>query len=138
MCLGLFLASDAVLPLFPFTEARPAFNVAPLRSYEEPVRAQFSHPNVVYLGASTGCGCGFDPNGSEAESSAADREADRRALADYLVFAAGASPLELFVCWDGDYTAPADRRLTIEVSELAMRTDWLAERSYTDIPKRAR
>jgi hypothetical protein len=130
MCLGVFLASAVELPAVPWSPAAPAFNVAPISEYEEPVRQQFSRPHVYYLGSHTQCGCGFSP---DERGDPADRRRALEALAAYVGAACERGPAELFVCWEGDYAAEPGRRLRLGARDLARRDDWLAELSFVGV-----
>lgn len=130
MCMGVYLAASAPLPLREWDEARPSFNVSALAAEEAPVRGRFSRPHVVYLGAYTGCSCGFtaDEDGEEAEAA--------RSLEDLVAYvreAAAAGALELFTCWDGDYLEPAARRLELVPDDLADPERWFDELTFASI-----
>ena len=107
MCRYLYLASDRALPLIKWEETRPTFNVDALHDYDLGVLKQFSKPNVVFLGAHTGCSCGFaydsEPPESEDELKE-DRDAREsvRLLVEYLREQGKESSLEMFACWNGD------------------------------------
>jgi hypothetical protein len=59
MCMVVYLAADAPLPLISWDAQAPAFHVKALGSRDDPVRARFSKPHVYYVGSHEGCGCGF-------------------------------------------------------------------------------
>jgi hypothetical protein len=107
MCRYLYLAGDNVLPLIKWEESRPAFNVDDLHDYDLGVLKQFSKPHIVFLGAHTGCSCGFlyDSEPPEDEDEAEeDRDAREsvKLLVTYLTEQAKTSSLEIFACWNGD------------------------------------
>jgi hypothetical protein len=107
MCRYLYLASDNELPLIKWEESRPAFNVDELHDYDLGVLKQFSMPHVVFLGAHTGCSCGFAYDSEPPENEdQADEDRDARnsvkLLVQYLREQAGKSSLEMFACWNGD------------------------------------
>lgn len=120
MCLGVFLASDRPLDLVPWDERRPAFNVVPLSEHEAPVRRQFALAHVVYAGAHTRCGCGFRSDDDDPDAVGRSRAA----LAEYVRRADLAGPVEIFVCWEGDYARPPQVRAERAAAELAG-DDWL-------------
>jgi hypothetical protein len=132
MCLGVFIASDRPLSLVPWSQEARGFNVAPLSHYEEPVRAQFSLPHVVYAGAHTRCACGFQNDAEEPLSV----ERSRAALLAYLGKAADVGRVELFVCWDGDFAQAARFRFDRSVGELHANDEWLQELAFTSIRRR--
>jgi hypothetical protein len=127
MCLVVYSGSPAPLPLVPWTESAPAFNVRTLAPHEEAVRRVLSHPHLATLGAHTGCGCGFLMDGAEVP---ADVTRSRAALARYATEALRNGPMELYVCWNGDEDAPGEHELTLATNELLERDDWLQERTH--------
>ncbi|HYD51015.1 MAG TPA: hypothetical protein VEA99_00255 [Gemmatimonadaceae bacterium] len=130
MCLGVYLASDQELPLVDWDEARPSFNVSALQPEERQVRGRFSRRNVYYLGAYTGCSCGFTPD-EDGEEAEAARSLDD--LVRYLRAAVAGGPLELFTCWDGDYLVPAERQLVLTPEELGDPSRWFDELTFATI-----
>lgn len=101
MCLAVYIASDAELPLIPFVKGSSAIftQAVPRDCLPSYVR----RPHVMYVGASGGCGCGFLTDGVGPLSSAAVKTT--RALssfAQYTAAAARASDLNVIACWMGD------------------------------------
>jgi hypothetical protein len=133
MCLGVFVASGQALDPVPWDARAPAFHVAPLSEQELAVRSQFSLPHVGYAGAHTGCSCGFldDPEHPSAVSRS------RAALVEYIRRLSAAGPVELFVCWDGDYERTARQRAERSTASLATDDEWLQELTFTRIAKHA-
>lgn len=130
MCLGVFLASDQALDLVTWNERTPGFNVVPVSEPEEPVRRQFALAHVVYAGAHTGCSCGFRADGEDPDAVSRSRAA----LVEYVRRAALAGPVEIFVCWEGDYEKAA--RVCLERHADALSgDDWLEELTFTRVPR---
>ena len=129
MCLAVFIASDQPLALVPWDEALPTFNVVPLSEHEHVVRQQFSLAHAVYAGAHTGCSCGFS---SDDEDPAAVARS-RAALLQYIEQAAATGPVEVFVCWEGDWTDNPRHRSERSFASLAGEDDWLEELTLTRI-----
>ncbi len=128
--MGVYLAASRPLPLRDWDEARPSFNVTALSAEEEPVRGRFSRPHVVYLGAYTGCSCGFTPDEDGEEPDAARSLDD---LVAYVREAAADGPVELFTCWDGDWLEPAARRLELAPDDLADPERWFDELTFATV-----
>ena len=132
MCLALYAAADAPLPEIPVVDPPAPLSVRPLRRDEAAVRARFSKPHVYFLGADTGCSCGFSYDAPE--TGPAERRDSVRQLRAYLTdVVARVGPVELYTCWGGDEAEPARERVHIspgyfvddaEVFELPER--WLA------------
>ncbi|CAN5244912.1 hypothetical protein BH20ACI2_BH20ACI2_20070 [soil metagenome] len=121
MCYYLYLASDADLPLVEWQENDRAYNVAELEHYDVEVKKRFSKSHIVFLGAHTGCSCGFlydsapyDDKRDEIEDEAA-RESIQK-LVEYLSAQAKNSSLELFACWNGDQGEEPSTTLNIAPS----------------------
>jgi hypothetical protein len=129
MCLCFFVASDRPLPLVPWDAQAPGFNTAPLSELEEPVRRQFSLAQIVYAGAHTRCACGFQSDLDD--PSAVTRS--RAALVQYIGEVARAGPVEVFVCWEGDWGKTAIAQLEHSAASLADKEDWLEELTFTRI-----
>jgi len=118
MCHYLYLASDEQLPLIPWSEVKPAFNVAELQDYDLEARKQFSKTCVVFLGAYTGCSCGFaydgEPNEDERDRiDDQDARESVRALVSYLEEQVKRSSLEIFACWNGEQGDPPQSTLNV-------------------------
>ena len=107
MCLAVYIATDRPAPAVPWDEARPAFNTQPLTDTEHAVRARFRRANVMYLGAHTGCACGFSYGTRTASNAKPDEVAAARestaSLRRYLErLLQSETEVELFACWEGD------------------------------------
>ena len=55
-----FIAARTPLPMVPWSDESPGFNVTPLSEYEEKVRVHLPLPYVYCAGSHTFCGCGFN------------------------------------------------------------------------------
>jgi len=88
--------------------------VASLTERDAPIRMHFSHPEIQYIGSTSGCGCDFPhvtlQNGQwpiyeeiqkDVKRIASDRY-NRQALVD-LLQRTGEKTIELYGIWDGDF-----------------------------------
>ena len=128
MCLTVYVTASVSPPLVEWNPERPAFNVAPLESYDEAARRSIDAPFVVSAGAHTRCGCGFSYDDGDAEL---DVLRSRQSLQAYLEQILERSQVELFVCWNGDPPQTWPPPLVVHPSELVTREDWLVENSRT-------
>jgi hypothetical protein len=121
-----FLGTGREAPILDtWTESSPRFYVSEPQPEElSGVRTNLPLPFVRYLGAYTGCGCGFrsiprDGFRSDPEHPAAT-QADHESLVRYLreVLTENQSA-QIYGCWSGEESQPAERHRTIEVSEIA-------------------
>ncbi len=114
MCMALFVAADEPLPVIEWRESAPAFNVQVISETEESVRRHFSKPHVYYLGAHTGCSCGFAYGRAAPSSKDAAGRASVAALQQYLRDAVQRlGEVELFSSWEGEWNQLPDQRLEV-------------------------
>lgn len=127
MCIRLYLATAQPVPMVPWDEASPGFNIQTVDETEKPVLAQFSKPSVVHIGAHTGCSCGFGysmygdppPEAPELETpeDVAEHESTKASVAclrAYLTDCLSREPIvELFACWSGDEGAPPKAKVEV-------------------------
>lgn len=99
MCLVVYLATDAQLPVVAWDKTAPAFNVRLHK--RKRVRAEFNAGYVYETGAHTGCGCGFLTDGDDS-AEATKTSASREALRSYVEQALQSGEVELLVSWLGD------------------------------------
>jgi hypothetical protein len=132
MCLAVYLASPYPLLNAGRWEDTPTLSLKPLLEREAAIRVRFSHPHVYYVGSHTGCGCGF---GAGDPANADSRQRTIADLVGLLSEAAGDAPFEILTCWEGDERKPVNTQLVIQLTELATRTDWTEERTFSTITR---
>lgn len=114
-----YLASRSPLPLIPWQEAAPAFNVTELTEPEQAVLRHLVLPHVRQAGSHTRCGCGFN-EGREYPEANADPAADRVAALDssarLVRYLREHRVEQIYSCWSGDEGEPQtfERRVTPE------------------------
>ena len=127
MCMVLYAAADVQLRLIAAGDTPastpPPLSVRPIEHAEVVVRERFTRTHVYFLGAHTGCSCGFgyDEPGNDA---AAGRESVRQLRAWLAEQVASAGTLELYACWDGDEGEPATAQERITVAYFRDDADW--------------
>lgn len=136
MCMVVYLAADAPLPLVSWNPQTPAFHVRALDANADSVRVHFSKRHVYYVGSHEGCGCGFSYGqweGEKADDVAAARTSVAR-FAEYLTAATrAAGALELYACWDGDQAAEPAHRLEMRPPQIGGPAFWFEERTFAVI-----
>lgn len=118
MCLAVFVASSATLPLVPWNESRPGFHLRDLHPSDEVVKSRFSLPHVYRAGSHLGCGCGFAKG--EGLENPALRQANYDAMAEWL--SANLSPggrVQIFSCERGDEWREPEVVETVALKALA-------------------
>ena len=133
MCMAVYIAADAPLPLVGWNEAQPGFHVSELsREDDEKVRGQFSKPYIYYAGAHTYCACGFDYGRNPKYQD--DVEESRQSVAglsEYLVRETALhGSIELYACWEGDQAEKPNSRKVITAGEIGGESFWFEERQF--------
>jgi hypothetical protein len=109
-----------------WSEASPVFHVSEPRECELVVRQHLPFSSVRYIGAHTGCGCGFrrshagyiDADPDDADENAA-AQADHEALVAYLrAMPIQPRPMQIYGCWSGDESLPPEHFRTCAISQL--------------------
>jgi hypothetical protein len=125
MCLMLYMATQAVLPV----RSSPEMSVEEVESSREAVRQWFSLPVVRFIGAHTGCSCGFPHIVAEEPIEywdgmfdGQDRDDDLRSVDSLLglvrehVTATG--EVQLYPVWDGEEGKPPKGVITLGLGAL--------------------
>lgn len=132
-----YLGSECEAPLTaPWSGDSPGFHVTEPRECDLGVRQNLPFPCVRYLGARTGCGCGFrrdrggyidtDPDNLE---EARATQADHDSLVAYLrALPPQSRPMQIFACWSGDERHPPEHFRSCSIAELASPTFGFRER----------
>ena len=144
----LYAASSLPLPIIPWDETQPALHVSEVTGDARAVARWFSRPHVYYVGAHTGCGCGFNSgamaleelNDAAAVMQLLDALTDeqrrdflaeqdtRQRLSAYLADA-GREAVELYACWSGDEAETPKEGPTVPPAWFASVTEPLRERA---------
>ena len=139
MCMAVYIASDYPLPLIQWNKDAPAFHVSELTTDEndERVRVQFSKPYIYYVGAHTGCGCGFEYGKyPDYEDSVEESRQSVIRLAEYLTKAVEENNnIELFACWEGDQAEKPVKYDTITPFDLGGDSFWFEEKDFLLVKK---
>lgn len=136
MCRMLYLAANADVPLV----SSQYLQVEELEPEQEVVRQWFSLPTVRFVGAHTGCSCGFpsavaeepieyDEGMFDDDPERADDLASVRALVDIVAEGVRSGGLvELFIAWFGDESETPKGTIDVRLSELDADRFFILER----------
>ena len=126
MCLMLYLATSNDQPL----RTSPELSVEEVESSREGVRQWFSLPTVHFIGAHTGCSCGFSSLIGEEPVECldgmfrddADREADIRSVQSLLTrireHVVAANEVQLYPVWDGNEDSPPKGTINLRLDAM--------------------
>ena len=126
MCLMLYVATSAELA----TSESPLIRVESVSADGEPVRQVFSLPHVRFVGAHTGCSCGFTHILSEEpveyfEAMFPDDRDEKdfesvRALLDLIRPHVSAGGVEMYPVWNGEEALPPKGAIDGRFEELTV------------------
>ena len=105
MCIVAYIASRSPLPLIPFREEAPAFNVTELTEHERPVLMHLTLPHVRQAGSHTSCGCGFNEGRQHPEwsdNAAAEQAEALKSSAQLARYVREHRVEQIYSCWSGD------------------------------------
>lgn len=151
MCFVLYLAADSKPASSRWDAQDRRVFIDDLIPGTETVKSHFTQPEVVYVGSSLGCGCGFRSvsfqNGEWPEDSLTaggdceppdDHLSNHRELFDLVtsLLDRGARFVELYGCWSGDEQELTERREEISASRLRDDKFWFRERVLYQISSR--
>jgi len=114
-----YIASRSPLPLIPWRQDAPAFNVTEITEQERAVLRHLALPNVRQAGSHTSCGCGFNEGREHPEvyDDPAAKRADALESSSRLVRYVREHHVEqIYSCLSGDEGEPKgfERRITPE------------------------
>ncbi len=133
MCMAVYIAANAPLPLVSWDEDRRGFHIEQLsREDDEKVRSQFSKPYVYYAGAHTGCACGFDyGRNSKYQDDVEESRQSVASLSEYLARETALhGDIELYACWEGDQAEEPVMRKVVTPEEIGGESFWFEERQF--------
>lgn len=131
MCMVAYIASREPLPLIPWQQDSPAFNVTELTEHAQPVVRHLSLPHVRQAGSHTGCGCGFNEGREHPQvyddpvAERADALESSSKLARYVREHRVA---QIYSCWSGDEGEPKEFERHIRPDDLVAPEFFFRER----------
>jgi hypothetical protein len=114
-----YIASRLPLPLIPWHQDAPAFNVTELTEHEQSVLRHLNLPHVRQAGSHTSCGCGFNEGREHPEvydDPAAERADALESSSQLARYIREHRIKRIYSCWSGDEGEPQafDRHVTPE------------------------
>jgi hypothetical protein len=126
-----YIGSRSRLPLIPFREDAPAFNVTELSEPEQAVLRHLALPYVRQAGSHTSCGCGFNEGRQHPEFSddpAAERVASLASSARLAEYVREHRVEQIYSCWSGDEGEPKEFERHVTPEDLLAENFFFRER----------
>jgi hypothetical protein len=133
-----YIASRSELPLIPFRQEAPAFNVAELNEAEKAVRKHFSLPHIQQAGSHTFCGCGFNEGREHSQvydDPAAERVNALRSSLEFVKYIREFQVEEIYSCWSGDEAESKEFAREISPQDLLAQEFFFREREFFRIKR---
>ena len=141
MCMAFYLGADKELPLVPWDDTNPAFNVAQLSENESKVTKHFSKPFIYYFGSDTFCGCNFrygerwDQYEYQltlySKEELEQHQKNHDGLNAYLEkHCSGMDSIEIYGCWSGDENCTPEKNVEISFDRLKNERFYFEERGF--------
>ena len=131
MCLVAYIASRSPLPLIPFQESAPAFNVTEITEQEQAVLVHLALPHVRQAGSHTSCGCGFNEGREHPEvydDPAAERAGALESSARLAQYVRVHRVEQIYSCWSGDEAEAQEFERHVTPADLVAENFFLRER----------
>jgi hypothetical protein len=126
-----YIASHSPLPLIPWQQDAPAFNVTELAEHEQAVVRHIALPHVHQVGSHTNCGCGFNEGREHPEVYEDQAAARRDALESSSLLARYVREHhveQIYSCWSGDEGEPREFERRIAPDDLVADDFFFRER----------
>lgn len=129
MCMMLYIASDKVLPTIPWNNEYPDFYITDLKETDiefTGVRKQVTKPYLYYVGAHTGCGCGFAYGMYEVldESDIEENKLNRHSVEQLFLYIrrnlGSGEELQLYSCWAGNEGNSYEKKSIVDLGAFTL------------------
>ena len=140
MCIVAYISSRSPLPLIPWRQQAPAFNVTELTERERGVLRHLALPHVRQAGSHTSCGCGFNEGREypEVYDEVAVARSDALESAARLARYVREHRVEqIYSCWSGDEAEPREFERHITPGDLVAVNFFFRERELLIIKHEA-
>ena len=131
-----YIASRSPLPLIPFQQGAPGFNVTELTENEQPVLRHLALPHVRQAGSHTSCGCGFNEGREHPEfheDPAAERADALKSSARLARYIREHHVGKIYSCWSGDEGEPQAFERRVRPEDLVAEGFFFRERELLTV-----
>ena len=125
MCLAVYIGLEEPQQTGNWVEGETLLYFEELSEEEVIIRDKFSKSYIYYVGADTGCSCGFDFNSQyfndpEVESN----KKSPQKLIDFIASQTKKSEVELYCCWEGDWSYPVQETIEVDITQIALNNNY--------------
>lgn len=121
MCLAVYIGTNQEQATSSWVQHETLLYLAELSEVDEIVKTKFTKTYVYYVGAETGCSCGFaweveyfnDPEEQEYKKSP-------QQLIDFIATLTEKESIEFYSCWEGDWNEPVTKSLALDIRNIGL------------------
>ncbi len=121
MCFAVYIGTNQKQTITSWKQDDTLLYLEELSKDDEIVKTKFTKPFVYYVGADTGCSCGFAwevENFDEPEEQ--DNKKSPQALIDFITSQTKKEDIEFYCCWEGDWGDPVEQRIELDISDVRL------------------
>jgi hypothetical protein len=121
MCFAVYIGTNELVKTGTWVKHETILYFENLSADEEPVKEKFSKPFIYYVGADTGCSCGFAWN-VEDFNNPQEQESKKspQKLLDFINQQTKKEDVEFYCCWEGDWSDPIDEKIEISIKDVSL------------------
>jgi len=121
MCFAAYIGTNQKQTLTTWKQSETLLYLENLSKDDEVVKTKFSKSYVYYVGADTGCSCGFaweveyfnDPEEQE-------RKKSPQKLIDFIRVLSEKESIEFYCCWEGDWDDPIIEKIELDIRNISL------------------
>ena len=120
MCFAVYIGTNEKQTTSAWKQDETVFYLEELKG-DEIVKEKFSKPFVYYVGADTGCSCGFAWEVENYEDpDEQDNKKSPQALIDFITKRTKKEDIEFYCCWEGDWSDPIEEKIELDISDVGL------------------
>ena len=128
MCYAAYIGTTEKQTISAWKQGETLLYFEEISKEDEIVKTKFTKPFVYYVGADTGCSCGFawevenynDPDEQDSKKSP-------QALIDFITTQTKKEALEFYCCWEGDWNDPIEEKIELDISDVSLNKYYFME-----------
>lgn len=121
MCLAVYIGLDKPQQTGKWVEGETLLYFEELSEHDVVIKEKFSKDYIYYVGADTGCSCGFDFNSQFFNDP--EEEVNKKSpqkLIDFITSQTKEGEVELYCCWEGDWSDPVQEVIAINITQIKL------------------
>ncbi|MDB5223401.1 MAG: hypothetical protein JWN83_2068 [Chitinophagaceae bacterium] len=121
MCFAVYIGTNEKQQISEWKENETLIYFNELTEDDQIVKKKFTKANVYYVGANTGCSCGFAweiENFSDPEEQESKKSPQK--LIDFIKEQTKKEDLEFYCCWEGDWDDKTEENIELNIHDVSL------------------